>query len=637
MLVEILVRIFISALIIMTFFQRAAFSDITEDELSLMTRDTNTVRKILQICSTSDFTESNIRLANHAYLISSELNYLAGQVEALNSLGLNYYLNADYEKSIYFYRQELNILEKSSYNDKMLYLGECYRMLGEVHRAFKKYDLSFDYLSKAEKLFKKTGNQLGLAKTYNRFASVYIQIPKYYNDTITIEYLNKSNDIAKKHGFNEVIANNTNIYATFYYHSEQFDKALEIYKTSLQQFTDTIGFSEKANVYNNIASTYRKINQTDSALFYARLSFEEAKKNKANVFIYGAANTLYLIFYEDLKNSDSAIVYLQKSIKYQGLMFNEDKFRSELQVHFNYESKIKDIEIQRQQETIYYQVTIFIIILLILLSIIFFFYYKSNLQKKANLIISTQNQKLKELNDSKDKFFSIVAHDLKNPVGSFKNISIILHDETHLLSDVEKKEFLELLKESAESLSLLLENLLTWSISQRDSFPLDPETNELNFFVDNVLLMMKSQAMNKDIELQNEIDENITAFFDANMIHTVLRNLISNSIKFSHNSTTIKIKAHKIKENNSRFVQIDVIDEGEGMSKKQIERIFSLAGNVTTTGTKGETGTGLGMIIVKEFITKNNGRIWIDSEPGKGTTIHFTLPESLLTAEQIKI
>ncbi|MDT3741428.1 MAG: tetratricopeptide repeat-containing sensor histidine kinase [Candidatus Kapabacteria bacterium] len=612
-------------------------SDITEDELSLMTHDTNTVRKILEICSTSDLTESNIRLANQAYLISSELNYFAGQVEALNCLGLNYYLSADYEKSIYFYRQELNILEKSSYNDKMLYLGECYRMLGEVHRAFKKYDLSFDYLSKAEKLFKKTGNQLGLAKTYNRFASVYIQIPKYYNDTITIEYLNKSNDIAKKHGFNEVIANNTNIYATFYYHSEQFDKALEIYKTSLQQFTDTIGFSEKANVYNNIASTYRKINQTDSALFYARLSFEEAKKNKVNVFIYGAANTLYLIFYEDLKNSDSALVYLQNSITYQGLMFNEDKFRSELQVQFNYESKIKDIEIRRQQETIYYQVTIFLIILFILLSIILLFYYKSKIQKKANLIISTQNEKLKELNDSKDKFFSIVAHDLKNPVGAFKNISVLLHDETNLLSDVEKKEFLELLKESAESLSLLLENLLTWSLSQRNSFPLDPESNELNFFVDNVIMMMKPQAMNKDIELQNEIDENITAFFDANMIHTVLRNLISNSIKFSHNLTTIKIKAHKIKENNSRFVQIDVIDEGEGMSGKQIERIFSLAGNVTTVGTKGETGTGLGMIIVKEFINKNNGRIWIDSEPGKGTTIHFTLPESSITAEQIKI
>ena len=636
-MVEILARLFISALILITFFQMTVLSDITEDELSLMTHDTNTVRKILEICSTSDLTESNIRLANQAYLISSELNYFAGQVEALNCLGLNYYLSADYEKSIYFYRQELNILEKSSYNDKMLYLGECYRMLGEVHRAFKKYDLSFDYLSKAEKLFKKTGNQLGLAKTYNRFASVYIQIPKYYNDTITIEYLNKSNDIAKKHGFNEVIANNTNIYATFYYHSEQFDKALEIYKTSLQQFTDTIGFSEKANVYNNIASTYRKINQTDSALFYARLSFEVAKKNKVSVFIYGAANTLYLIFYEDLKNSDSALVYLQNSITYQGLMFNEDKFRSELQVHFNYESKIKDIEIQRQQETIYYQVTIFFIILLILLSIIFFIYYKSNLQKKANLIISTQNQKLKELNDSKDKFFSIVAHDLKNPVGAFKNISVLLHDETNLLSDVEKKEFLELLKESAESLSLLLENLLTWSLSQRNSFPLDPETTQLHFFVDNVLLMMKTQALNKDIILHSEIDESISAFFDTNMIHTVLRNLISNSIKFSHKSTSVTVKAHKIIENNARFVQIDVIDEGEGMSAEQIERIFSLAGNVTTVGTKGETGTGLGMIIVKEFINKNNGRIWIDSQPGKGTTIHFTLPESSITAEQIKI
>lgn len=621
----------------MTFFQKAVSSEITEAELTLMAHDTNTVKKIIQICSTSELIESNIRLANHAYLISRELNYFPGEVEALNCLGLNYYQSADYEKSIYFYRQELNILEMSKSPVRMFYLGECYRMLGEVYRAFKKYDLSLDFLSKAEKIFKKDGNLLGLAKTYNRFASVYVEIPKYYKDTIIILYLDKSNEIAKKNGFHEVTANNSNIYATYYYHSGRFKEALDFYKTSLQQFTDTIGFSEKANVYRNIASTYRKLNQTDSALFYARQSFDEAKKNNVNVFIYGAANTLYLIFYKDLKNSDSALVYLQNSISYQGLMFNEDKFRSELQAHFNYESKIKDFEIRRQQETIYYQVTIFLVVLLILLSIVFFFYYKSKIQKKANLIISIKNQKLKELNDSKDKFFSIVAHDLKNPVGSFKNISVILHDDMNLLSDDEKKEFLELLKESAESLSLLLENLLTWSLSQKDSFPLNPETNQLHFFVDNVILMMNTQAMNKDIILHSEIDENISAFFDTNMIHTVLRNLISNSIKFSHNSTSITIKAHKIIENNARFVQIDVIDQGEGMSTEQIERIFSLAGNATTVGTKGETGTGLGMIIVKEFINKNNGRIWIDSEPGKGTTVHFTLPDNSLIEEKSRI
>ena len=233
------------------------------------------------------------------------------------------------------------------------------------------------------------------------------------------------------------------------------------------------------------------------------------------------------------------------------------------------------------------------------------------------------NNELHELNATKDKFFSIIAHDIKNPFSAIMGFTALLEENYKDWNDEMKMEVINLVHISSKNLYQLLENLLQWSRSQRGTIEFKPEKVELNELIDNVTGLMNSTTEAKNIDLEILLAENAVAVnADRQMLDTILRNLIGNSVKFTNNGGKVQIISEAINE----YVKIQIIDNGIGMHPQVKDNLFRIDTNFTTVGTDNEIGTGLGLILVKEFVEKHGGQIGVESEPGKGSNFYFTLP-----------
>jgi len=244
-------------------------------------------------------------------------------------------------------------------------------------------------------------------------------------------------------------------------------------------------------------------------------------------------------------------------------------------------------------------------------------------KKLAQIKLEQYLEELKEANATKDKFFSIIAHDLKNPFGALKNLTEILKDMYNEFSEEEKTEIISEMYKSAHKVYELLENLLTWSRSQRGKIEFQPEETNLKLIIYNSFELLKEAANKKNIKLTDATPDEFIINCDVNMITTVVRNLVSNAIKFTPEGGEIKI----FTEENDQEVIVSVQDSGIGIAKEDIAKLFRIDVHHTTIGTSDERGTGLGLILCKEFIDKHNGRIWVESEPGRGATFKFALPK----------
>ena len=228
-------------------------------------------------------------------------------------------------------------------------------------------------------------------------------------------------------------------------------------------------------------------------------------------------------------------------------------------------------------------------------------------------------KKLTELNATKDKLFSIIAHDLRSPFSSILGFSELLIKNT----DPEKtKQFSELIHLSAKSAFELLETLLTWARLQSGNITSQPEQLQLFPIVDGIMDLLRNQAELKSISIINAIDHGVSIFADANMINTVIRNLLTNAIKYTGKNGEVSISGKRMHD----IIEITVSDNGIGISQENLDKLFKIEHKVSSPGTNNEQGTGLGLILCKEFIEQNGGKIWVESELGKGSRFRFTLP-----------
>jgi PAS domain S-box-containing protein len=254
---------------------------------------------------------------------------------------------------------------------------------------------------------------------------------------------------------------------------------------------------------------------------------------------------------------------------------------------------------------------------------------ESTLFEKNELVELLEESKISLENTlkEKDKFFSIIAHDLKSPFTGFIGISQELAEHHEHLTNKEIQEFAVMLKTSAEDLYKLLENLLEWSRIQRGMIDFNPENINVYFIIQNILGFQNSNAVQKNIELRNLIPQELNVLGDLNMVNTIFRNLISNSLKFTNSGGYIEIGIlnSKINLNSENLEEITfyVKDSGIGIPPKMIPSMFIIGEKNSRKGTAGESSTGLGLILCKEYIDKHNGNIWIFSEEGVGTTFYF--------------
>jgi signal transduction histidine kinase len=247
--------------------------------------------------------------------------------------------------------------------------------------------------------------------------------------------------------------------------------------------------------------------------------------------------------------------------------------------------------------------------------------FNQNLSKE-NIKINLLNEELVKINGEKDKFFSIIAHDLMNPFNSILGFSEILCDEVtkkNYQGIIEYSDFIH--KSSKQAMDLLL-NLMEWSRSQTGRMKYMPEYFEIGILVNDVILLLSGAAWQKSIRIKKVLIPDTMVYADKNMLNTVLRNLISNAVKFTHLNGEIIISI----ENRKTEIVVSVSDNGVGIAQDKIENIFRIDANSSTPGTQNEKGTGLGLILCKEFVEKNGGKIWIESKVGIGSTFYFSLP-----------
>jgi len=235
--------------------------------------------------------------------------------------------------------------------------------------------------------------------------------------------------------------------------------------------------------------------------------------------------------------------------------------------------------------------------------------------------LSESESTLRELNAEKDKFFSIIAHDLKSPFNAILGFSDLLLEQINEKNFTEIDAYAKIIGQSSQRAYDLLMNLLEWARAQTGKLVFTPELFNLKDLIDENIALLNSNANQKAITINEDIPDEVIAFADKQMIGTVLRNLISNAIKFTHQGGEIKISVKK----SEKEILISVIDNGIGIEPDRINNLFHINTSNSTPGTNNEHGTGLGLILCKEFLEKHGGKIWAESKQGKGTVFHFTL------------
>jgi signal transduction histidine kinase/ligand-binding sensor domain-containing protein len=262
---------------------------------------------------------------------------------------------------------------------------------------------------------------------------------------------------------------------------------------------------------------------------------------------------------------------------------------------------------------------------IILIFTVIFFSRVRQLKNQKLLLekaVELKTAELYELNASKDKFFSIIAHDLKNPFNTIIGFSEMLKRAVKSSDKETISEYAGMINTSALQTFRLLENLLEWANSQRGKISFVPEPVKLNELLQDEFLTLEDIAAEKNIELKSYVDFRATIFADKNMLRTILRNLITNAIKFTYKNGTVQVNAIT----SETHIEIEVSDNGIGMSEETMALLFRIDANLSTRGTENERGTGLGLFLCKEFVEKHSGNIWVESEEGKGSKFKFRIP-----------
>jgi PAS domain S-box-containing protein len=247
-------------------------------------------------------------------------------------------------------------------------------------------------------------------------------------------------------------------------------------------------------------------------------------------------------------------------------------------------------------------------------------------RRQAEAEIKLKNEELYTANSEKDKFFSIIAHDMRSPFNAFLGFTRIMVEELNTMSLEEIRNIVVSMRKSATNLYSLLENLLEWSMMQRGVIAYNPVSIPLALKIKESIELIAGSVKKKEIEINYEIPDDLSAFADVRMVESLIRNLISNAVKFTPKKGKITVSANKTEGN---FIKISVRDTGIGMKKELMSNLFRLDEQTGRKGTEGEPSTGLGLIICKDFVEKHGGKIWVESEEGKGSSFYFTMPMNI--------
>jgi signal transduction histidine kinase len=416
---------------------------------------------------------------------------------------------------------------------------------------------------------------------------------------------------------------------------KDYRKALRLYKEGLAISEDIKNNFLKASTLLSMAITHNALGETETALKYLLEDVQIARAEGFREELEDAYKELSQIYYkrDDLKN---AFLYQAKYIDVHDTIVNE-KYGERLalmQTAFETEIKQAQIELLTKDATLKAEVithqrvwTYFYVGGLLLFAVFIFALVYANMNtnrarrllEEKNLEIEKKSSELRDLNSTKDKLFSIISHDLRSPIASLRGLTEIVAKAG--LSQEEFSQLAATLKRNLDSVYDDLDILLLWARSQLNGLHASPENVDVRKVAMEKIELFKDQAENKGIVLVNEISESTFVHADKNHVHLVLRNLIANAIKFSKSGGEVRLTAAE----RDGYFQISVVDSGIGLSFEDIQKLFNVITHFTRPGTNQEKGMGLGLMLSKEFVESNSGKIWVTSELGQGATFSFTL------------
>lgn len=288
-------------------------------------------------------------------------------------------------------------------------------------------------------------------------------------------------------------------------------------------------------------------------------------------------------------------------------------------------------KLERERDTLRINQMILLVIVIALIAVVLagLYFYKTRTARKLSRLVEERTdelkkneQKLIEVNATREKFYSIIAHDLKSPFNSLIGFSNLLMDDYHNFSDEERMQFIKIINDSSENIFNLLENLLDWTHRSSGRLQLKPVKTDLNQSVKKAIQLQEKNAIAKHISILNQIPKNTFVFADENAIYTILRNLLSNAIKFTPENGSITFNAQK----QDGHIHCTVSDTGTGLSEAEIDKILDISKTLSKKGTSKEKGTGLGLSLIKDFVEQSGGKLTIKSQKKQGSHFTFSLP-----------
>jgi len=572
-----------------------------------------------------------------ALAFAGRTGYRRGESESWRMLGNTYEMIGDYVNMLSSYQHSLDIAEKIGDISLIARVNINFALF---YKQQEEYGKAQQLMERVRELYRRGGDTTQAAFIANNQADIALREGKYEE---ALQYAQRALEGGRA-GKDEI---NTAMY------NNEVGRILAArgdYKGALSRYLQSLAFFRRRNVMIGMTETkslvsqvYLQLKDYPQALQYANEALQEAQLIRRKPEIQGSARVLANI-YEAKGDNANALRYFKLYKDYSDSLYNDESSKELLARAAQYDfdkqtmrlreaQAIKDAayESKLRRATLLVTVTVVVIALLSLLA--FVLLWRRVVNRKMNQVLLVKNEKIEEQkeeleqqavqlllsNQQKDKLFTIIAHDLRGPLNSLKVLMNFMKENK--ISESEARSMLNELRLNVDHSSELVTNLLIWASSQLNGAVIVPVVLELNELVRGVLELFTQQAREKNVLLRMEMASSLIGYADKDMAQVVIRNLVSNAIKFSSGGGVVTVNGCR----KAAEIEIVVTDSGTGMREDALERIRRKE-SFTSYGTNREKGTGLGILLCHEFAEANNGRFFVESEWGKGSRCYFTIP-----------
>lgn len=610
------------------------FQSITVLSFQTISSDSTKAKELEQRADKINFDnpDSALKLFNSALAFTDTSIVSERKATLLNKIAYTHYVLGQYDLSLSFFLNALSTNEQLKNNGG---ISRGYSGIGLIYEAQGKYDLAINQLLKAISFATKAKDTVRLTSAYLNLSISYDSKGLYDS---AMSYSLKSLDLAQRYSNHRLVDMAYNRMGVILFHQKKYNESIQSFQKSLD-YTAYQDNWEESFTYAGLAKSYAALGKLDLSIKAGQRSFELGKELNAWWDMMEISETLSQVY--AMKGNYKEAYEMQRLFKIYSDSVFDDKREQEINFLHLQQNEIEKKRLQQENELQQVKLNQKNIVVAssigagILLLVIAFVLYRSNQQRKVlndelilrnkniaerNAKIEEQNESLVIMNQTKSQLLSIIGHDMRNPI---HNIELILQMvEEKQISEEERNEIFKDLHRSISSVAETMDNLLAWASSQLNGIKTEPVNAYLDVVIASQLIFWNSPAEKKNIRIIHHKQPEIAVKADVNHLKTVIRNIVGNSIKFTREGGQVVIDYIK----NENEIGINIADTGTGIAPEKLQSLFSFQSKHESVGTANEKGTGLGLMLSKEFVEKNNGRIEVRSELGKGSSFTIWLP-----------